>query len=114
MEAVSTWNGAVRGAVQRTEAPLQPAPEQTDLMREYGIPAIRALANTAAGASDGPRMTTAAGGDSDDSTDGNGLNPKGQAIYKKLIAKGFPAPRAMAFAKNSQKTKAGQFGKVAS
>src|ERR1035441_4259122 len=61
MEAVGTWNKAVTGALQRTEAPLQPPPQQTELMAEYGIPAIRALATPTAGAGDGPRMTTAGG-----------------------------------------------------
>ena len=114
MEAVGTWNGAVTGALRRQEAPLQPMPQQTELMAEYGIPAIRALANTVAGASDGPRMTTAGGpgDDDDDSTDDNGLNAKGQGIYKRLIAKGLKPGVALAFAKRSQNTKPGQFGKV--
>lgn len=114
MEAVGTWNKAVSGAVRPQEAPLQAEPQQTPLMAEYGIPAMRsaAFANTAAGAGDGPRMTTASAG-SDDSTDENGLTAKGQAIYKKLMAKGFPQARALAFAKNSQKTKPGAFGKSA-
>ena len=107
MEAVGTYNKAVTGALQRAEAPLQPPPQQTELMAEYGIPAIRALATPTAGASDGPRMTTAGG----DVTDGDGLTAKGKAIKAKLIAKGFPEARAIAFAKMSQKTKPGQFGK---
>jgi hypothetical protein len=109
MEAVGTWNKAVTGAMQRTEAPLQPPPQQTELMAEYGIPAIRALATPTAGAGDGPRMTTAGG----DGTDADGLTPRGQAIKAKLIAKGFPEARAITFAKMSQKTKAGAFGKQA-
>jgi hypothetical protein len=112
MEAVGTWNGAVRSAVQRTEAPLQPPPQQTELMAEYGIPAIRALATPATGAGAGPRITMAAGGD-DGGTDADGLTPRGQAIKKKLIAKGFPPARAVTFAKMAQKTKPGQFGKQA-
>ena len=113
MEAVGQWNGAVRSAVQRQEAPLQPPPQQTELMKEYGIPAIRALSMPTAGASDGPRMTTAAGTDGDDSTDENGLNAKGQAIYKRLMASGRMKPAvALAFAKRSQNAKSGQFGKV--
>jgi hypothetical protein len=115
MEAVGTWNKAITGAARPQAAPLQPEPQQSPLMAEYGIPAVRsaAFATPTAGASDGPRMTTADAGSGDDSTDGNGLTAKGQAIYKKLIAKGFPQARAMAFAKNSQKTKAGAFGKAA-
>ena len=109
MEAVGTWNKAVSGAARPQSAPLQPEPQQSPLMAEYGIPAVRsaAFANTAAGAGDGPKMTAGA---ASDGADGNGLTPKGQAIYKKLLAKGFPAARAMAFAKNSQKTTAGSFG----
>jgi hypothetical protein len=112
MEAVGTYNKAVTGAVHRAEAPLQPPPQQTELMAEYGIPAIRALATPATGAGAGPRVTLAAGGD-DDGTDDDGLTPRGQAIKKKLIAKGFPPARAITFAKMSQKTKPGQFGKQA-
>ena len=110
MEAVGTWNGAISGAVHPSSAPLQPPPQQTELMKEYGIPAIRALATPVAGAGDGPRMTTAAGGD--DGTDENGLNAKGQGIYKRLLAKGLKPGVAMAFAKRSQNAKPGVFGKV--
>lgn len=121
MEAVGTWNGAVAGAARRQEAPLQPPPQQTELMAEYGIPAMRsaAFATPTAGASDGPRVTTSAAGDDtgpggSGGTDANGLNAKGQAIYKKLKAKGFPDARAIQFAKQSQNAKPGQFGKAAS
>jgi hypothetical protein len=77
---------------------LQPPAQQTPLMAQFGIPAIRALATPMAGASDGPRTT-----DSDsDSGGGNGLSAKGMQIYKKLKAKGFPEARAMAFAKRAQ------------
>jgi hypothetical protein len=111
MEAVGTWNGAVTAAVHRAEAPLQPPPQQTELMAEYGIPAIRALATPATGAGSGPRITMAAG--TGDGTDEDGLTPRGQAIKKKLIAKGFPPARAVTFAKMAQKTKPGVFGKQA-
>ena len=109
MEAVGTWNGAITGAVHPSSAPLQPPPQQTELMKEYGIPAIRALATPTAGASDGARMTAAGTGDG---TDENGLNAKGQGIYKRLLAKGMKPATALAFAKRSQSAKAGQFGKV--
>lgn len=112
MEAVGQWNSAVRGAARPQDTPLQPEPRQTTLMAEYGIPAVRsaAFATPTAGAGDGPQATTSAA--AGDSSDGNGLTAKGQAIYKKLLARGFPQARAMAFAKNSQKTKAGAFGKA--
>lgn len=113
MEAVGTYNAAVHAGTARQDAPLQPPPQQTELMAEYGIPAVRALATPTAGASDGPRMTTASTGGSGSGTDANGLNAKGQAIYKRLKAKGFPDARALAFAKNSQNSKPGQFGKSA-
>jgi hypothetical protein len=111
MEAVGTWNGAIKGAVRPQTPPLQPEPQQTPLMAEYGIPAMRSagFATPTVGTSDGPRMTTAASAgsdsadDGDGGTDANGLSPKGQAIYKKLLAKGFPQARALAFAKNSEK-----------
>jgi hypothetical protein len=121
MEAVGTYNGAVRSAGVPQHAPLRPDPVQTPLMAEYGIPAMRAatFATPAVGASDGPRVTAAGGsgkydpdndGDDDSTVAGDtdkdgpgGLSPKAQAIYKKLIAKGFPPARALAFAKNSEK-----------
>lgn len=130
MEAVGTYNGAVKAAVRPQEAPLQPAPVQTELMAEYGIPAQRSAAfatpTTSSGA--GPRVTRAAGtydpdhdGDNDATVAGDtdkdgpgGLNPKGQAIYKKLIAKGLPPARALILAKNSQNAKPGAFGKSGS
>jgi len=117
MEAVGTWNKAVTGSLKRADAPLQPPPAQTELMREYGIPAIRALATPTTSSSGGPRVTMAAGapadGSDDDGTDDDGLTAKGQAIKKKLMAKGFPEARAITFAKMSQKTKPGVFGKSA-
>lgn len=121
LEAVGTYNAAVHAGVKRQEAPLQPPPQQTELMAEYGIPAMRsaAFATPTTSSSSGPRMTTAGGsgkydpdsdGDDDSSPSGDtdkdyagGLSPKAQAIYKKLIAKGFPKARAMAFAKNADK-----------
>jgi hypothetical protein len=101
MEAVGTWNKAVTGAVRPQAAPLQPEPQQSALMAEYGIPAMRsaAFATPTAGSSDGPKMTTSASAGTDD----NGLSPKAAAVYKKLLAKGFPAARALAFAKNSER-----------
>ncbi len=124
MEAVGTWNGAITSAAKRQDAPLQPPPQQTELMAEYGIPAVRALATPTTSSASGPRMTTAGGsgkydpdndGDDDSSPSGDtdkdaagGLSPKALAIYRKLKAKGFPTARALAFARNSEK-----FGKPA-
>jgi hypothetical protein len=102
-EAIGTWNKTVGTPLHRPAAagePLQPAPRQTPLMQAYGIPAIRALATPTVGASDGPRTTAAAS--SDDSDGPGGLTAKGQQIYRKLKAKGFPDARAMAFAKRAQ------------
>jgi hypothetical protein len=104
-EAVGTYNAAVTASVKRQDAPLQPPPAQTELMAEYGIPAQRsaAFATPTAGASDGPRMTTSAASPASGGTDANGLGPKGQLMYKKLKARGFPDARAIAFAKNADK-----------
>jgi hypothetical protein len=95
LEAIGRYNAASpspyhRAAPERGE-PLQPPPEQTPLMKAYGIPAIRALATPAVGASDGGRETG-----------GGGLSPAGQAIYKKLRSRGFPHARAQAFASRAQ------------
>jgi hypothetical protein len=123
IEAVDTYNKVAGAGVRAQPAPLQQEPQQTPLMAEYGIPAMRsaAFATPMTSSASGPRMTTAGGTGSDDDdsdsggggTDANGLNAKGQAIYKKLMAKGFPQARALAFARNSQKAKPGQFGKSA-
>ena len=92
MEAVGTWNKAIGSAIRPASAPLQPPPQQTELMAEYGIPAIRALATPTTSAGSGPRMTAAGGS-------GGGLGPKGQAAYRKLRGKGLAENRAMALAK---------------
>ena len=112
MEAVGdVEQGRHRGAAARGgAAAAAAAADRADGRVRH--PRDPALATPATGARGGPRMTwPPAGGD--DGTDEDGLTPKGQAIYKKLIAKGFPAARAVAFAKMSQKTKPGQFGKQA-
>lgn len=84
---------------------LQPPAQQTPLMAQFGIPAVRTFATPTTSSSSGGRMTSAAG--SSDSSSGDdsgpsGLSPKGQQIYKKLKARGFPDARAMAFARRAQ------------
>lgn len=98
-ELIGTHNKGTT-TYQHAGVPLQPPPVQTPLMQQFGIPAIR-LATPSGGSSDGPRMTTSSSGD-DDSGSPGGLNPKGLAIYKNLIGKGFPAARALSFAKRAQ------------
>lgn len=100
MEAVGVWNKAVTGAAQRQEAPLQPQPQQTALMAEYGIPAMRAatFATPAASAAAGPRMTAAAAGS-------GSLGPAGQAVYRKLCAQGMGKARAMTLARHADALK---------
>jgi hypothetical protein len=116
MHLVSLNNTAAGTPFHRPAGePLQPAPTQTPLMAAYGIPAVRALAMPATSSAGGPRVVTSglangdsSDGDSDDDDTGNGLNAKGQGIYKKLIARGFPAARALAFAKRAQNMGAGK------
>lgn len=82
---------------EKVSQPLQPPAQQTPLMQQFGVPAMSLhLATPADGAGDGPRMTSGS-----DSGPG-GLSPKGVTIYKKLIKRGFPAPRALAFARRAQ------------
>jgi hypothetical protein len=94
---------------------VQPPAVQTPLMAQYGVPAVQAYANgvqagislataTAANSSsDGPRSTSASSDSDGDAGSGPaGLTPKGVGIYKKLLAKGFPAARALLFARRSQ------------
>jgi hypothetical protein len=111
-ELLGIWNS---GAAE----PLQPPPVQTPLMAQYGVPAVNALATPVTSASSGPRMTMANGNGSSDDSDndddnsssgGNGLGPRGQAVYKKLKAKGWPDAKAMTFAKMAEKNQ----GKIGS
>jgi hypothetical protein len=106
MELLGAHN---RGSVTpfRPAMPLQAPPVQSPLAQQFGVPNIRAFATAATGASSGPRMTLANGSGGGSEPDGDeggmsGLTPKGVAIYKKLMAKGFPAARAMQFAKRAQ------------
>jgi hypothetical protein len=108
LELLSVHNRSVV-TNSRGSMPLQAPPQQTALMARYGIPAVRAFATPGNGSGDGPRTTTSDSGDGDGPA---GLTPKGQAIYKKLIAKGFSTARALAFAKNSQNMSSGSFKKA--
>jgi hypothetical protein len=106
-ELIGGWNrGTVNLMRAPSDVPAAQPPVQTALMQQLGVPAVK-LATPATGAGSGPRVTLAAGSDDDSSDSGNssgpgGLTPRGVAIYKKLLAKGFPAARALAFARNSQ------------
>jgi hypothetical protein len=101
----SNWHAA--GTPQPAVAPaLQPPPAQTPLMQQFGVPAVRAFSTPAAGAGSGARVVLA-NGDTPDSGGGggedlSGLSPRGVGIYRKLRAKGFPAPRALKFARRAQ------------
>jgi hypothetical protein len=88
---------AMVGAYNKGTMPLQSAPQQTPLMSQFGVPAIRLAAD------DTP--------DNDDNNGGStrGLSAKGQSIYKKLLAKGMSPKVAMAFAKRSENAKPGVF-----
>jgi hypothetical protein len=106
-ELLGSWNKA-QVTPFRPAMPLQQAPAQTPLMNQFGVTNVRALATPTNGSSDGPRTTSSDSGS--DSGDGPaGLSPKGVTIYKKLIAKGFPAARALAFARRAE-----NFGQKAS
>jgi hypothetical protein len=99
-ELIGTHNSAAGSAHHRPAAasePLIPRPTQTPLMQRFGIPAATTLATPMNGSSDGPRATG-----SDSGSGPAGLSPKGVTIYKKLCAKGFPAARALAFARRAQ------------
>jgi hypothetical protein len=107
-ELLSTWNTGTASA-ERPAAPqgtaLQPPAQQTPLMQQYGVPAIRTFAFPNTSSSSGPRTTSS---DSDDDNDndsggsGGGLTPKGKGIYAKLKAKGWPDAKALMFAKRAQ------------
>lgn len=102
-DLLGLWNAGTT-TLQHEGEPLQPPPAQTPLMEKYGIPAIRALATPSAGVSDGPRTTTSsAGSDNSDDNDSSGMSPRASAVYKKLIAKGWPAAKAKRFAANADR-----------
>jgi hypothetical protein len=100
LEAIGRHNRAAGSPYHRPDEsePVQPPPRQSPLMAALGMEPVR-LATPVVGASDGPRATSQA--DTDDKS-GNGLSAKGQAIYKKLKARGFPDARALAFARRAQ------------
>jgi hypothetical protein len=105
-ELLGLWNRntpSLRRGTAEPQQALQPPPEQTPLMQQFEIPAVRALATPARTAGDGARVTMANGdNDADDTSDDGGLTPKGQAIRKKLIAKGWDDAKATTFAKRAQ------------
>lgn len=121
-DLIGGWNGTATNQFRAGAAPgspLQPPPAQTPLMRQYGIPAIRALSTPATSSTGGPRVAMANGstddGDSDGGSDGGssgGLSAKGQAVYRKLKAKGWPDDRARKFAMRAQNMSSGSFRKA--
>lgn len=99
LELIGVHNNAAPSPYRRQPAPaaepLQPRPQQTDLMKAYGIPAVTLAASTpVTGASDGPRIT-------------KGLGARGQTIYGKLRKRGFPHERAHSFARRAERKAAG-------
>lgn len=105
MSLIGSYNRTTVTA-DRTGTPLQPPPAQTPLMAAYGVPAIR-LASSDDSDDDGDNDDTVSG-DTDDDFIGS-LNPKGQAIYKKLRSKGMAQKVALAMAKRAQNAKPGVF-----
>jgi hypothetical protein len=107
-ELLGLWNAGTT-TLQHEGEPLQPAPQQTPLMQQFGVPAIRALASPSTGYSDGPRTTTSsASSDDDDDDDTKGMSPRAASVYKKLIAKGWPAAKAKRFAANAERFTGGK------
>lgn len=98
-EMLGAYNTTVT-TPERPAMPLQQPPVQPELLSQLGVPNIRAFAS--GGDADG---------DDDDDTGGGGLSPRGQAIYKKLIAKKVAPKVAMAMAKRAETTRPGHFGK---
>lgn len=110
-DLIGNWNRTAMRPDRHAQPPLPAGqrPEQTELMAQYGIPAVTTLATSSNGSSDGPRTTSSdSDSDSDNGSGPGGLNPKGMAIYKKLIKRGMPAARALQFARNSQNARFGQ------
>lgn len=101
MELLGTWNRA-SSTPERSAVPYAQPAQQTPLMEKFGVPAISALATPTVSAGDGPRTTTAGSSDTTGADNTDGLTPKGKAIYAKLKSRGFPAERALAFAKRAQ------------
>jgi hypothetical protein len=107
MEAIGVYNSG-SALPARELMPLQRPAVQTQAMAAMGLENIRAFASDPD--DDGDDDSTVSG---DTDKDGpGGLNPKGQAIYKKLTAKGMAPKVAMAMAKRAQDAKPGAFGKA--
>ena len=103
-EALGVYNAGT-ATPERAAMPLASPPRQPELLSQLGVANIRAVAGDGGdGGDDGD-------GDEDGGSSG-GLNPKGQAIYKKLIGKGMSPKVAKAMAMRAQNTKPGQFGKA--
>lgn len=98
-DVIGLWNRGIANP-HRAALPAAHPPQQSSLMQQFGVPAIR-LATPANDSDDGPRATTSDSGGSSEGGPG-GLTPKGVAIYKKLLAKGLPATRALALARRAQ------------
>jgi len=113
MDLLGTWNRAST-TPERSAVPYAQPPEQTPLMQKFGVPAISALATPTVSAGDGPRLTAMSSDDTSGAEPTDGLTPKGKAIYAKLRGRGFPADRALAFAKRAQNMSAGKFTKASS
>lgn len=102
-ELLSTWNtGTVSMDHPGEGTQLQPPPQQTQLMQQYGIPAISALATPSTGYASGPR-TTGMASDDDSDDDSGGMSPKAAAVYRKLVAKGWDKAKARKFAANADR-----------
>lgn len=106
-ELLGLWNSGTAMLRDKSE-PLQSAPQQTPLMEQYGIPAIRALASPAAGVSDGPRATSSAASGSDSGDDSSGLSGRAASVYRKLVAKGWDKAKAKKFAANAERFTGGR------
>jgi hypothetical protein len=101
-ELVGTWNRSALDPARPPAMALQGPPPQPDLLSQLGVTNVRSFA----GSTDDGDDSSSGGG----SSDGNGLNPRGQAIYKKLIARKLSPAQAMAMARRAQNTKPGSFG----
>lgn len=94
-ELIGGWNRTALDPARPPSMALQGPPPQPDVLTRLGVANVRSFAS-----------------DDDGGADDSGLTPRGQAIYKKLLAKGKSQKAAMAMAKMAQNARPGEFGKA--
>lgn len=107
-ELLGAWNRTAADP-SRPAMPLSSPPPQPSLLSELGISNVRAFASQDGDSDDDDSPA----GDTDKDYAGNPrLTPKGQAVYRKLRARGIKQDTALKMALRAQDMSAGSFSKA--